>query len=81
MDERLDEISAKLDRLLAILDAKEHKKLQDRERIKSKRDDDAAEAAKRRGAIVVDRLTGTFAQEVGVHLPGVPTASTSYAGW
>ena len=51
MDERLDEISAKLDRLLAILDAKEHKKLQDRERIKSKRDDDAAEAAKRRGAI------------------------------
>ena len=63
MDERLDEISAKLDRLLAILDAKEHKKLQDRERIKSKRDDDAAEAAKRRGVIVVDRLTGTFARD------------------
>ena len=49
MDERLDEISAKLDRLLSILDAKEQKKS----------DEDAAEAAKRRGAVVVDRLTGT----------------------
>ena len=63
MDERLDDISAKLDRVLAILDAKEQKKLTDRERIKSKRDDDAAEVARRRGAIVVDRLTGTFARD------------------
>ena len=63
MDERLDEIAAKLDRVLSILDAKEQKKLTDRERIKSKRDEDAAESAKRRGAIVVDRLSGTFARD------------------
>ena len=63
MDERLDEISAKLDRLLSILDAKEQKKQNDRERIKSRRDEDAAQAAQRRGAIVVDRLTGTFARD------------------
>ena len=69
MDERLDEISAKLD-----LDAKEHKKLQDRERIKSKRDDDAAEAAKRSGAIV--RLTGTFARD-----DRLPTRSGRTSAW
>ena len=63
MDERLDEITAKLDRVLAILDAKEKKKLTDRERIKSKREQDAAETARKRGAIVVDRLTGTFARD------------------
>ena len=63
MDERLDEISAKLDRLLSILDAKEQKKQNDRERIKSRRDEDAAQDAQRRGAIVVDRLTGTFARD------------------
>ena len=63
MDERLDELSAKLDRVLAILDAKEQKKLSDRERIKSKRDEDATEAAKKRGAITVDRLCGTFARD------------------
>ena len=54
----MDEISAKLDRLLSILDAKEQKKQND-ERIKSRR----AQAAQRRGAIVVDRLTGTFARD------------------
>ena len=60
MDDKLQVIEAKLDRILAILDAKEHKKLQDKDRVKAKRDEEAAADAKRRGVIVVDRLTGTF---------------------
>ena len=60
MDDKLQVIEAKLDRILAILDAKEHKKLQDKDRIKSKRDEEAVADAKRRGVIVVDRLMGTF---------------------
>ena len=63
MDERLDKISEQLARVLSILDAKEQKKQVDRDRIKTKREEDAAETAKKRGAIVVDRLTGTFARD------------------
>ena len=59
MDERIEEITRKLDKILSILDAKSKKLLSDRERIKAKRDDDAAQTAKTRGVIVVDRLTGT----------------------
>ena len=39
MDDKLQAIESKLDRILAILDAKELKKLQDKDRIKSKRDE------------------------------------------
>ena len=60
MDANLESIEAKLDRILSILDAKCAKQKCDRDRIKSKRDEDAAEEARKRGAIVVDRLTGTF---------------------
>ena len=60
MDDKLKVIEAKLDRILAILDAKEHKKQLDKDRIKAKRDEEAAADAQRRGAIVVDRLTSTF---------------------
>lgn len=63
MDERIEEITRKLDKILSILDAKSKKLLSDRERIKAKRDDDAAQTAKTRGVIVVDRLTGTFARD------------------
>ena len=70
MDAKLENIEAKLDRILSILDAKCAKQKCDRDRIKSKRDEDAAEEARKRGAIVVDRLTGTFhraLQKVGLH--------------
>ena len=42
MDDKLQAIEAKLDRILAILDAKEHKKQLDKDRIKAKRDEEAA---------------------------------------
>ena len=69
MDERLDRISEQLARVLSILDAKEQKKQIDRDRIKSKREEDAAETAKKRGAIVVDRLTGKrdFGKVLHIH--------------
>ena len=63
MDDKLQVIEAKLDRILAILDAKEHKKLQDKDRIKAKRDEEAVVDAKRRGAIVVERMEGTCATD------------------
>ena len=52
MDERLGAIEAKLDRLLALLDAKELKKQKDRVRIKEKRDEEAAAAAILAGKLV-----------------------------
>jgi hypothetical protein len=60
MDAKLESIEAKLDRILSILDAKCAKQKCDRDRIKSKRDEDAAQEARKRGAIVVERLAGTF---------------------
>ena len=70
MDEKIDEIITKLDRnhkllnrLLSILDAKELKKQKDRERIKNKRDQEATRIARERGAIVVDKLQGTFERD------------------
>ena len=60
MEQRLDEISEKLDRVLSILDAKIAKKNADRDRIRIKREEDAAKAAKKTGAIVVERMAGTF---------------------
>ena len=63
MDDVLEAISAKLDRVLAILDAKSAKQQNDRDRIKQKREEAAAEIAKKRGAIVVDSLAGTFVSD------------------
>lgn len=60
MDDKLESIEAKLDRILSILDAKCAKQKCDRDRIKSKRDEEAAQEARKRGAIVVERLAGTF---------------------
>ena len=60
MDERLGSIEEKLDRLLALLDAKEQKKQKDRVRVKKKRDEEAAAAAIVEGKIVVDNLSGTM---------------------
>ena len=60
MDERLGAIEAKLDRLLALLDAKELKKQKDRVRIKEKRDEEAAAAAILAGKLVVENLSGTM---------------------
>ena len=74
MDERIEEITRKLDKILSILDAKSKKLLSDRERIKAKRDDDAAQTAKTRGVIVVDRLTGrrqAALPQVGARVPRV----------
>ena len=66
----MDEIIAKLDRnhkllnrLLSILDAKELKKQKDRERIKMKREQEATRIAREKGAIVVDKLRGTFERD------------------
>ena len=56
----LDKVHTKLDRVLAILDSKEHKKLKDRIRIKQKRDEENAAQAHAAGKIVVDRLQGTL---------------------
>ncbi len=67
MDERLGAIEAKLDRLLALLDAKEQKKQKDRVRIKEKRDEEAAEAAMLAGKLVVENLSGTM--EFDARLP------------
>ena len=53
-------IHKKLDRLLAILDSKENKKMKDRLRIKQKRDEENAAQAVAAGKIVVDRLEGTM---------------------
>ena len=53
-------IHRKLDRLLAILDSKENKKMKDRMRIKQKRDEENAAEAAAAGKIVVDRLDGTM---------------------
>ena len=53
-------IHKKLDRLLAILDSKENKKMKDRMRIKQKRDEENAAEAAEAGKIVVDRLEGTM---------------------
>ena len=53
-------LHAKVDRLLAILDSKEHKKMKDRLRIKQKRDEENATQAAAAGKIVVDRLEGTM---------------------
>ena len=58
--EALDKVHTKLDRVLAILDSKEHKKLKDRIRIKQKRDEENAAQAHAAGKIVVDRLQGTL---------------------
>ena len=63
MDDVLQTISAKLDRVLAILDAKSAKQQNDRERLKQKREEVAADIAKKRGAIVVDSLAGTFVRD------------------
>ena len=70
MDEKMDEIISKLDRnhkllnrLLSILDARENKKQKDRERIKLKREQEATKHARERGAIVVDKLRGTFERD------------------
>ena len=60
MEQRLDELSEKLDRVLAILDAKIAKKNADRERIRLKREEDAAKVAEKTGAIVVESMAGTF---------------------
>ena len=60
MEQRLDEICEKLDRVLSILDGKIAKKNADRDRIRSKREEDAAKAAKKTGTIVVESMTGTF---------------------
>ena len=60
MDERLGAIESKLDRLLALLDAKEQKKQKDRARVKEKRDEEAAAAALLEGKLVVDNLAGTM---------------------
>ena len=54
----LDKGHTKLDRVLAILDSKEHKKLKDRIRIKQKRDEENAAQAHAAGKIFVDRLQG-----------------------
>ena len=67
MDERLGAIEAKLDRLLALLDAKELKKQKDRVRIKEKRDEEAAAAAILAGKLVVENLSGTM--EFDARLP------------
>ena len=56
----LGKVHTKLDRVLAILDSKEHKKLKDRIRIKQKRDEENAAQAHAAGKIVVDRLQGTL---------------------
>ena len=56
----IGKIDSKIDRLLAILDAKENKKLKDRMRIKHKRDEENAAQARAAGKIVVDRLEGTM---------------------
>ena len=53
-------LHAKVDRLLAILDSKEHKKMKDRLRIKQKRDEENATQAAAAGKVVVDRLEGTM---------------------
>jgi hypothetical protein len=53
-------IHKKLDRLLAILDSKENKKMKDRLRIKQKRDEENAAQALAAGKVVVDRLEGTM---------------------
>ena len=50
----------KLDRMLAMLDSRENKKLKDRLRIKQKRDEENATQAAAAGKIVVDRLEGTM---------------------
>ena len=56
----IGKIDSKIDRLLAILDAKENKKLKDRMRIKHKRDEENAAQARAAGKIVVERLEGTM---------------------
>ena len=53
-------IHKKMDRLLAMLDSKENKKMKDRVRIKQKRDEENAAQAVAAGKIVVDRLEGTM---------------------
>ena len=58
--EALCKVHTKLDRVLAILDSKEHKKMKDRIRIKQKRDEENAAQAHAAGKIVVDRLQGTL---------------------
>ena len=50
----------KIDRLLAMLDSRENKKMKDRLRIKQKRDEENASQAAAAGKIVVDRLEGTM---------------------
>lgn len=60
---KLDRNNKKLDRLLSILDARENKKQKDRERIKKKREQEATKIARERGAIVVDKLIGTFERD------------------
>ena len=50
----------KLDRMLAMLDSRENKKMKDRLRIKQKRDEENASQAAAAGKIVVDRLEGTL---------------------
>ena len=67
MDERLGSIEEKLDRLLALLDAKEQKKQKDRVRVKKKRDEEAAAAAILAGKLVVENLSGTM--EFDARLP------------
>ena len=67
VDKLTDSVSAmhkKLDRLLAILDARENKKQKDRIRIKQKRDEASAGEARQAGKIVVDRLEGTMHTDV-----------------
>jgi len=76
MDDKLQAIETKLDRILAILDAKELKKLQDKDRIKSKRDEEAVADAKRRGVIVVDRLMARL-----IPIAGCPTKSGRTSAW
>ena len=64
LTESLSAVHKKLDRLLAILDARENKKQKDRVRIKQKRDEASAREATQEGKIVVDRLEGTMHTDV-----------------
>ena len=82
MDERLDKISEQLARVLSILDAKEHKKQVDRDRIKSKREEDAVETAKKRGAIGSTASRAPLRATTGCPTRSGPTyASSSRARW
>jgi hypothetical protein len=63
LEAKIDRNKETLDRILSILDARENKKQKDRERIKLKREQEATKLARERGAIVVDKLAGTFERD------------------